>query len=286
MNPLNLRGPEFLQLYVGLLLAFTAAAMALRWALRTPGGRAGPRHCALDPLEVALLAGGPNRAFEAAVARLAAEGLLEVDAVDRSLCPRGEARAASALERRILEYAGPAPGKPIAEVREKIAPSLVAAEARLASLGLRPKNHAAALAPAGLWALLALFGAAKIAVGLSRGRPVGILAALVIFTPLIALGLAANAPARSRLGDAVLAVLRRRNDGLRSADGTTPADVGLSVALFSTAVLSSTALAQVFLALQPPSSRGGGSSGCSSSSCSSSSCGGGCGGGGCGGCGS
>lgn len=288
MNPLDLHGPAFLQLYLGLVFVCGVGAMVLRWVLRTPAEPAEPRHCALDPLEVALLAGGPDRAFEAAVSRLAAEGLLEVDAVGRTLCPRGQARAASALERRIQEHAGPAPGKPIQEVKAKIAPSLEAAEARLASLGLRPRNHAGVLASAGLWALLGSLGAAKIQVGLSRDRPVAALAVMVAITVAVAIGLALVTPARSRRGDDALARLQRRNDGLSAAAGASPADIGLAVALFGTAVLSGTALAQVRFAFQPPPSSGGSgcsSSSCSSSGCSSSSCGGGCGGG-CGGCGS
>lgn len=128
----------------------------------------------------------------------------------------------------------------------------------------------------------------KIQVGLSRDRPVAALAVMVAITVAVAIGLALVTPARSRRGDDALARLQRRNDGLSAAAGASPADIGLAVALFGTAVLSGTALAQVRFAFQPlPSSGGSGcsSSSCSSSGCSSSSCGGGCGGG-CGGCGS
>lgn len=283
MNPFNLRGPEFLEFFLLLFAVCGAASMVARWALRMPAGAAGPRHCALDALEVALLAGGRDRAFHAAVARLAAAGLLEVDAVERTLCPRGGARAGSALEQRILEEVGNVLRMPIREVKAKVGPSLEAAQARLRSLGLLPESNAAVVVSAGLWVILAAFGAVKIAIGTSRHRPAGILALLVVVALVLALGFATNSPVRSRLGDNALAVLQSSNDGLRSAAGACPADVGLSVALFGTAVLSGTPLEQVALALRPPP-RTGASDG--SSGCSSSGCGGGGGGGGCGGCGS
>ena len=41
MNPLNWSGPEFLALYVLLLVLSLKAGVALRWGLRQPGGPPG-----------------------------------------------------------------------------------------------------------------------------------------------------------------------------------------------------------------------------------------------------
>lgn len=287
MNPYDLRGPEFLGLYVLLLLLCQAAAALLRRTLSGPGGPAGPRLLDLQFVEVALLAGGPERAFDAAVARLAAAQALEVDATGRTLCPRGEARGASALERLVLERSGPPPGTSIPRVRAEVAPALRVPEARLVALGLRPAGRGASLAPAALQMTLAVFGFGKVLVGASRHRPVGFLVVLLVLTVGLGVAWLLAGPRRSRLGDAALAAIQHRNAGLRSAAGAGSADVGLSVALFGAAALAGTPLAQVALALRPRAGAGSssdhGASGCSSSGCSG---GGGCGGGGCGGCGS
>jgi uncharacterized protein (TIGR04222 family) len=287
VSPLELRGPEFLALYVPLLAVATALSFALRHALRTPAGPAGPGELQLGPVEVALLAGGAPQAFDAAVVRLEAAGLLTVDAFERSLCSRGaRPRDGTSLERAILDAAGPAPGRPIDQVRAAVRPAVAVAEARLASLGLRPGSPGAALVAILPLLAVGLLGVAKVLVGLRRDRPVGFLVVLVVGAGLLSLAVARAGRRRSRRGDDALRQLRRRGDGLRHpTHSSAPADLAMAVALFGVTALAGTPLQALALALRPPAPTGG--SGCSTSSCGASSCGGGgCGGGGCGGCGS
>ena len=77
-NPFDLRGTEFLKLYIVLFFVALAAAILLRrWARRDmpPSTTAPPE---LDAYEVAYLAGGMRRAVNAAIASLINQGHLEV----------------------------------------------------------------------------------------------------------------------------------------------------------------------------------------------------------------
>src|SRR5262245_32637259 len=70
MSILDLRGPEFLQLFITLLLAFLAAGLLFRWLMSGPFGDLPSYRPELDPLEVAYLAGGARAATDAAIASL------------------------------------------------------------------------------------------------------------------------------------------------------------------------------------------------------------------------
>jgi uncharacterized protein (TIGR04222 family) len=138
-----------------------------------------------------------------------------------------------------------------------------------------------------------LVGLAKIAVGLSRGRPVGFLIVACIATVIAALVVVF---ARSRLtatGRRLVEPLMAKeahNRQLVEASAVTPspAQVALLVGLFGAGVLAAGPLSRIH-ALLPRASGGGGcsasSGGCGGGGCGGGGCGGGCGGGGCGGCG-
>lgn len=164
--------------------------------------------------------------------------------------------------------------------------------AKLVALGLvldAPAARSVAKASAlPFWACFAL-GVTKVGVGLARGRPVGVLVALLVLTAFAAVALRWRPPLRTRLGDRVVAVLRRRHANLRGpragAGARGGADVALAVALFGGAALVANALPELRSALRyhPAYSASSSGDGSGSSCGASSSCGGG--GGGCGGCG-
>ena len=79
INPLDLRGPEFLLLYLLLLVAAGCAAVILRWALRLPADEPVGEDVRLGPYEVAYLAGGEQLAADAAIASLVQRRVLAVD---------------------------------------------------------------------------------------------------------------------------------------------------------------------------------------------------------------
>ncbi len=62
MNPLDWTGPEFLQLYVAVLIIAIIAAVTLRWWLRGPGGAVPAGFLEDYPYEAAYLSGGERRA--------------------------------------------------------------------------------------------------------------------------------------------------------------------------------------------------------------------------------
>ena len=75
MNPLELKGPEFLEFYTIALIVASNVAAALRWYLRQPAGE--PDSDAafdLSAYEVAYLSGGDALACNAALARLVNDG--------------------------------------------------------------------------------------------------------------------------------------------------------------------------------------------------------------------
>lgn len=132
--------------------------------------------------------------------------------------------------------------------------------------------------PALIVASVAGLGAVKIAVGISRGRPVGFLAAAVIATLVVA-GMFVSRSARSRSGDRLVSRLKQQHASLARSDYTgVPAEqLALAIALFGAAILAGGALDEVRNAFGAAAKHGGGcSTGCGSG------CGGGCGG--CGGC--
>jgi hypothetical protein len=76
-NPLDFKGPEFVSFY--LLVASIAIFLAyiLRWYLRKPALHSPDISNSLDAYEIAYLAGGNNRAVDAAIASLVQRGYLQ-----------------------------------------------------------------------------------------------------------------------------------------------------------------------------------------------------------------
>src|SRR5581483_11128312 len=79
MNIFDLRGPEFLEFYLTLLVIAFPAAVLLRWLLRGPGGAPPERALKMDPFEIAYLAGGKEMAVNAALASLLQRETVKLD---------------------------------------------------------------------------------------------------------------------------------------------------------------------------------------------------------------
>ena len=95
-NVLDLRGPEFLELYVALLAAALVVAFVMRWLLRGPGGEV-PRFVArLEPLEVACLARGPQGVADAIITDLVHRRVVALDAKKAKSLSRAERFSVSA----------------------------------------------------------------------------------------------------------------------------------------------------------------------------------------------
>lgn len=292
MNIFDLRGPEFLEFFAVLLAGGTAAALALRWGLRGPGNAT---HLIgdLDPYEAAYLTGGPRMAVNAALAGLVHSGSLAVLSSGKvhSAAPLLGRRAR--IEHDVYELVVNSHNINGLHPAADRLTDAIASKLRAGSLALVPGQKVSApWMPALLMAMVFAVGAEKIAIGISRGRPVGFLVLLCMLTAVIAICFAATPVYRTRAGDRLVKRARGENSALHSAVLNAPqrlahSDFALALALFGPAVLASGPLASLRDTLWP-SKRGWGWSGWDScaSSCGGGSCGGGgCGGGGCGGCG-
>lgn len=294
-NPFELSGPEFLMLYViVMIVAATGCVLMRRLMISSSVGGPLPES-RLDPYEIAYLAGGANLATDTALAALVQRGLLAVDTAQRKIIARaGGPPSAHPFERAVYSSASPE-GTAVDTIRRDSSHNTEPLAARLKAHGLVLSDHQAlqvGLLSAALMMIVTLFGAIKILVGFSRGRPVGFLFFLCLISGLVALAFYKRRPHRTQRGDRLLDHLKLENAALEYTAQKKPsrlmgADLAMAVGLFGIGALSITdgPLRELRTALAPPPGASGGSS-CSGSSCSSgSSCGGGCGGG-CGGCGS
>lgn len=315
-NPLDLAGPPFLTLFATLAAGAIAIGLLLRRVF-LPAGDPAVTADSLEPLEIALLANDGRL-------RCAATGLASLVVVPESPGDDAEKDAPAGF----AMVAAPPSGSP---------PLLAAMHARLAALGACTPGEAVKTAVevgrdefeprlvdrgliVGSWwgsavpwiilgpaiATMAL-GVAKIAVGVSRGKPAGFLVLGCVLLGLFSLLVVARRPRRTRQGDAVLEEARRRfqesgqeDEWLRrrqseGVDSSLPI-VPAAIALLGTATLGGTAYAFLDRSLgrgrqgQPgwdggmsSSGWGCGTTGDGGGGCSTSSDGGG--GGGCGGCG-
>lgn len=289
-NPLDFRGGGFLALYAAALPWAYLAGTAIKRALRGPNRRNQAE--VADAVELGYLAGGPERAADAALVELMRRDLLGLDYNGKPL------QAAARPDRVWLRIDG---ARLRAQAAQLPAPVLAAAELAqreqslsrtIAALVRAYEPIAAQLLRKGWWLsrgadlrvrwlgsapLLALagLGAAKICIGLSRGRPVGILVVLVAFTALIALARLLREQRRTRAGEWAL------HDATGRA---TPGELAFRVALGGTVSLYGSGCADYHILRAPPPGSAGGGDGSGGGSGGGDG-GGSCGGGGCGGCG-
>jgi uncharacterized protein (TIGR04222 family) len=161
-------------------------------------------------------------------------------------------------------------------------PEVKAVERRLAAKGLMLESGALfglRLIAAAPLLLTLCFGATKLIIGVERGKPVAYLAILLLVTVFLTIARFGSVKATTGEGLDLLKRERERSDRLRRAPMRD--EMGMSVALFGTAVLAGSELS-AFHTMRSRNGDGGGDGGSSGDGgCG----GGGCGGGGCGGCG-
>jgi uncharacterized protein (TIGR04222 family) len=304
MNALDLTGPEFLTWYLQWFAVAIAAYIALRLILsRTPFANAPPAR-ELDPFEIAWLRGGPAAVVRAALASLYQRDL--IDMVSGVVTWRADEPTTPLPRIEALVLRSAHLGLDASSLANGVADECAAIEARLAQEGLAvgggQRTALRLIPPLGMTLCMAI-GVAKLMVGLSRDRPVG----LLVFFLLLSAGLLVWAigfvPRRTAAGSRLLGELGERHAALRTtmessaAESVDPSDVAMAVGLWG-ATLAAPMLAAVF-PVRPAWATGDGvynpsscgSDGGGSSSCSGGGdgggggCGGGGGGGGCGGCG-
>lgn len=280
-NPLDYDGAHFLGLYVPLMFASLVAAVLLRRLLRVPAADARLRY-RLDDYETAYLAGDADRAVDTALVVLAQRGQIEPGLDGCTLQARGRPSLQDGTERKVLGALTLA-GRPAAARRRARLAIRADFDARLRPQGLVLTMAQATLVrvlPALCTGTVLGFGLLKLAIGLSRDRPVGFLAVCCIGLGIATLVLLLKSVHRSRRADALLEELRA---GLKPRSLASMHDprLGLAAALFGVAAISHL-LPDALGALLAPVGSGDGGSGDGGSDSDG---GGDGGGGGCGGCG-
>jgi uncharacterized protein (TIGR04222 family) len=200
-NPLDWKGPEFLTFYIAIAIIAFVAALVVR-LINTVEARPvdAKDRAALDPYEVACLAGGPVRAVQAAFAAMVRDGSLKlVENESKSFgfittkqtkIHQGTppAKSAPRLEHALYEAAFvPANDlTPLTEAGKSVAQQI---EEDLKARGLVQSGgpSGAAVAAGLIMAAPLVVGVPKLLVGLSRGRPIEFLAMACIATAVAAL---------------------------------------------------------------------------------------------------
>jgi uncharacterized protein (TIGR04222 family) len=298
VNPLDLRGPQFLVFYFVFGVTVLGVLALLRRQSDSSSGAA-LTGLLTNYLDIAFLRGGPGEALRVALLGLVKRGLLiaEGDKV-YARDPNAIRAAQTGTERGLLEkFAAARTASYVIFDRGLRKTVREACEPTLVRLGLLPDAETrAARRTLFLWAFVILGGvaAAKIFVALSRGRTnIGLL--IVLGLVFLVFAYRVTHPRRTSAGDSMLDDLERLFDGLkgRAATNAQAADdneLSLLAAVFGMSVLyTSMPDARRLFAPSNSSTGCGSSSSCGSSSgCGSGGGGGGCGGGGggCGGCGS
>jgi uncharacterized protein (TIGR04222 family) len=284
MNPLDLRGPDFLLFYLGVALT----TLALLWWFRRQaesGLQTGPVNLS-DPYEIAYLRGGRDEAIRVAVLSLMKRGVLAMRN-DKEIVTEGPAGARSLthpLEKAVANFFS----SPL-EIRQLYKHVLVREAADryksgLAERGLLPDEgvrkqrlNRVACALLVLWGL----GGAKIAIALARGRTnIWFLVPMMgVFTAAV---FAVTFRQRTRAGsEAVAGVKKLFRQQQNPHEDAGAAELAMLAAVFGMGAVPLAAFPNRQV-LFPQASSSGGSCG---SSCGSSCGGSGCGSGGCGGCG-
>ncbi|MFN6233936.1 TIGR04222 domain-containing membrane protein [Microcystis sp.] len=288
-NPMNFTGPEFLTFYISLVVMGIALAAWLRFSLCLVSTNT-KQQPDLNTYEIAFLAGGNHRLIMAAITSLVKQGYVEVL---KEKSPFGKTQGKLVVTGKIDAIADPvekavaqdilATDGAIEQVFQNSTGMKDSIRSRLEQLGLFPSDAQALKAqiyPSLIVVILLGIGLCKMAVGISRDKPVGLL--LICIFGLLVLGARFFVkPQRSRYGEIIFKDLRNRLQHLKTANSS-DSELVLAVAFFgATVLMADMALADLYQMLTPTAVASSGGDGGSGGSDGDSD--GGCGG--CAGCG-
>ncbi|MBS0210577.1 MAG: TIGR04222 domain-containing membrane protein [Planctomycetes bacterium] len=301
-SPFDLTGPQFLALYIVLLVALTAFCVYWRYSYRMPKTLEHNRE--LSPYELALLNGGPRAILATALAALVHRNAVTTGdpadkATARKFKPGGNHDTSrdpieATVQQSVIRH-GEADAK---QLWQDLEPSVEPISQRLEDDGLLVRSGNISMGrwiPVVLFLGLIAFGVTKCFVGLDHHKPIGFLVMLLALTIGLLLAFC-SFNRRTVAGEKLLDERRKEREDLKhSTTGGSPnlatPDLAMAVALFGVAVLPTTMFGSLHTALgvDPRKGMWGTGGGCGSgaaSGCGGGGCGGGgCGGGGCGGCG-
>jgi len=268
-NPMNFTGPEFLTFYISLVVMGIALAAWLRFSLCLVSANINQQPD-LNTYEIAFLAGGNHRLIMAAITSLVKQGYVEVL---KEKSPFGRTQSKLVVTGKIDAIADPvekavaqdilATDGAIEQVFRKSTGMKDSIRARLEQLGLFLSDAQALKAqiyPSLIVVILLGIGLCKMAVGISRDKPVGLL--LICIFGLLVLGARFFVkPQRSRYGEIIFKDLRNRLQPLKTANSS-DSELVLAVAFFgATVLMADTALADLYQMLTPTAVASSGSDG-------------------------
>ncbi|HEX9620845.1 MAG TPA: TIGR04222 domain-containing membrane protein [Polyangiaceae bacterium] len=232
----ELGGPEFLSRWVAIWLASLGVALAYRAWLRRTGGRSLEPKPELDPYELAYLAGGDERVFQAVIASLTSQGLLSriLTKNDKVLARGTPSSDAHPIEHAAHDVASGRPGVQLSELRAEISHSFASQRRKLERLGLTVRESRMRILLL-VGSLAPVIGIPRIVIGVFRDKPVSWLVVLVIVSAIIAM-LLCSGIRRTRRGDAVLSEVTREHS---SESGE---NVPLAVAVCGLSIFAETEL--------------------------------------------
>lgn len=287
-NPFDFDGPTFLAFFAVIAIAALVTGLLLRF-LASDGSDERSLCEVTDPYEAAYLANSTPGMIQAVLTTLVRRGNL---LLERGELSRGEPLPADApsVEKvffNSMPRTGTLSARELKNAVQTIKPHVAEARERLRSDGLVTPHPDEPFTKRWLPALLmfgvAVLGAGKIAVGLSRDKPVMFLVFLTI-AAFMAAGLFLGRGRLTDRGQAVTDALKKEHRLLTSGrvDAMSPLEAAMLVGLFGSVYLAGSELS-VFHDMRQHWAASS-ASGCGTSGCGGGGgCGGGCGG--CGGCG-
>lgn len=280
----DLNGPDFLGFFGGLMVVAFVAMVVLRskWLHGSDDPASLPN---LDPVAMAFLNEGPVLAINTAVAGLVHEGVLTVSADGKVTSTGILTEARDPISQRICQLLGSRGSESLPKLRNVLRDEVDQLRAQLQDSGLVPNADQESLirwVPFSVGSAVTLLGIVKIAVGVSRDRPVGFLVLMSLISLFCTL-MFLSVPRATKKGREVLEAERHKFARLRKPGRDAIAlhrnDLMLGVGLFGLGNLVGSQYDGMRQSLQPaPGSPSGCGGGCSGG-------GDGGGGGGCGGCG-
>lgn len=270
-NPINFTGSEFLTFYIFLGVMGIALAAWLRFYLCLVSANT-KQQPDLNTYEIAFLAGGNHGLIMAAITSLVKQGYVEVL---KEKSPFGRTQSKLVVTGKIDAIADPvekavaqdilATDGAIEQVFRKSTGMKDSIRARLEQLGLFLSDAQALKAqiyPSLIVVILLGMGLCKMAVGISRDKPVGLL--LICIFGLLVLGarfFVKPQRQRSRYGEIIFNDLTNRLQHLKTANSS-DSELVLAVALFgATVLMADMALADLYQMLTPTAAASSGSGG-------------------------
>ena len=189
MNLFDLPGPQFLGLYIALAIAVT---YGLWWKRRQLELQATAVPRLDDPYQLAMLRKGPREVAGLAMLTLIDRKLIVLSGTDKLTRASGvtPAHAEHPIEKAALQILDSPESVGLVESGLKAHPVLESYRERLVRIGLLPgpeqNRHRLALWIAG-FGLLLVVAAVKVAIGLSRSRPVAFLIGSCVFCAFVTL---------------------------------------------------------------------------------------------------